>query len=83
MNDKCQCLADFLKTQREVISRHLEEHKYLRHITDKEQAVGTFIEDYGFLIREMYCTGICSKRNECDIALRLSKVGDLLKDHIK
>ena len=59
MDDKCQCLSDFMKAQREIISRHLDEHKWLRHIEDREEAVSTFINDYGFLIREMFCTKIC------------------------
>jgi hypothetical protein len=81
--EKCDCLADFMKAQRDIISRHLDEHRYLRHIDDKEQAVSTFVEDYGFLIREMYCTGICSKRTECQIANQLSASGDLLRNHIR
>ena len=81
--DQCQCLSDFMRAQREIISRHLDEHKYLRHIIDREEAVGTFVEDYGWLIRELYCTKICSKRDGCKIANQLSASGDLLKDHLK
>lgn len=72
-----------MQTQIEVINRHLDEHKYLRHIEDKNEALGSFIKDYGFLIREMYCTKICEQRNNCIIADHLSSSGDLLSDHIK
>ena len=51
MDNECQCLSDFMKAQREIISRHLDEHKWLRHIEDREEAVSTFINDYGFLQR--------------------------------
>jgi hypothetical protein len=81
--EKCDCLADFMKAQRDIISRHLDEHKYLRHINDREEAVGTFIEDYGWLMREMYCTRICNKRDTCSVALELSSSGDLLRNHTK
>ena len=81
--EKCDCLADFMKAQRDIISRHLEEHKYLRHIADREEAVSTFIKDYGWLMREMYCTKICSKKDNCPVALELSASGDLLRNHVK
>lgn len=71
-----------MKTQIEVIGRHLDEHKYLRHIEDKDEAVRSFIEDYGWVIRELYCTKICDKRDECEIAAHLSSSGDLLKDKL-
>ena len=72
-----------MKTQLEVIGRHLEEHKYLRRIKDRNEALDSFIKDYGWLIRELYCTKICDKRNGCEISSQLSSSGDLLKDHLK
>ena len=81
--NECQCLVDFLKAQRDIISRHLDEHKWLRHIEDKNEAASSFINDYGWLMRELYCTRICEKREGCEIANQLSQSGDLLKNHIK
>lgn len=78
----CQHLTDFMKTQLEVIGRHLDEHKYLRQIADRNEALDSFIRDYGWLIREMYCTKICQLREGCQIAAHLSQSGDLLKDHL-
>ncbi len=78
----CQRLPQFMKAQAKVIHRHLEEHKYLRHIDDKNKAIQSFIEDYGWLIREMYCSSICDYRDKCPIAKVLMDRGDLLKDHI-
>ena len=72
-----------MKTQRDVISKHLDEHKYLRHITDKNEALSSFIEDYGWLMKEMFCTRICERHLTCEIAIHLSSSGDLLKNHIK
>jgi len=79
----CQHLSEFMKTQIDVIQKHLDEHKYLRKINDKDEAISSFIHDYGWLIRELYCSRICSKKSECDIAEELIKTGDLLKNHIK
>jgi len=67
-----------MKTQMDVVKKHLDEHKYLRKISDKEEALDSFISDYGWLIRELYCTKICDKRDECEIATDLSGSGDLL-----
>ena len=72
-----------MKAQRDIISRHLDEHKYLRHMSDREEALSSFIGDYGWLIREIYCTGICSKRGDCEIATQLSASGDLLRNHVR
>lgn len=81
MNNKCECLSDFMKAQLDIVSKHIEEHKYLRSMGDKDEALQSFIKDYGWLIRELYCTRICEKRTECEIALQLSSSGDLLRNH--
>ena len=79
----CQHLKDFMKAQLEVIGRHLDEHKYLRHMEDKNEALASFINDYGWIIREIYCTHVCELRDSCDIATELSRSGDLLSSHTK
>jgi hypothetical protein len=79
----CKHLKDFMQTQCEVIRRHLDEHKYLRKIGDTNVAVDSFIKDYGWLIRELYCTRICEIRKGCEIAMQLSSSGDLLRNHVK
>ena len=79
----CKQLSAFMKTQIEVIRKHLGEHMYLRKISDREKARETFIADYGWLIRELYCTRICEARENCEIASELSASGDLLSKHIK
>ena len=71
-----------MKTQTDVIEKHLGEHKWLRKIKDDNEAVSSFVDDYGWLIREMYCTHICDEREDCQIADKLKKDGDLLRDHL-
>ena len=60
----CLHLAAFMKTQKDVIQKHLDEHKFLRQIQTSEEALESFIHDYGWLIRELYCTRICEYRNQ-------------------
>lgn len=80
---KCKDLSKFMKTQCDIVKKHLDEHKYLRKIENKEEALESFIQDYGWLIRELYCTKICENREECEIAEDLDKTGDLLSKKIK
>jgi hypothetical protein len=68
MNSACEQLADLLKIQEVIIRRHIDVHKWLRHIPDQEQGMIDFIETYGWLLREMYCGHVCSKRIGCSIA---------------
>jgi hypothetical protein len=82
MSDKCEDLMAFMKTQMDVIQKHLDEHKYLRQMENKDEALQSFISDYGWLIRELYCTRICEKREGCTIAAELSSSGDLLSKRI-
>jgi hypothetical protein len=79
----CQCMPSLMKAQIEVARKHLDEHMYLRKMENKEEAMATFIQDYGWIMREMYCTRICEKKEECEIADKLKIEGDLLKHHIK
>jgi len=51
-----------MRIQYEIIRRHLDEHKYLRKIQSRDEAVESFINDYGWLVRELYCTQICEMR---------------------
>ena len=72
-----------MRTQCDVVKKHLDEHKYLRKIEDKEEALDSFINDYGWLIRELYCTRICEHSENCEIAEDLKQTGDLLSKRIK
>ena len=81
--DSCQHLSEFMRTQMDIVKKHLDEHKYLRKISDRNIALESFISDYGWLVREFYCTRICEEKCSCNIATELSRSGDLLKNHLK
>jgi hypothetical protein len=72
-----------MKAQLEIVKKHLDEHKYLRKIEDKNIALESFIADFGWLIRELYCAHICENRDNCEIATEMSSSGDLLSKKIK
>jgi hypothetical protein len=76
----CRHLSDFMKTEMNVIQKHLDEHSYLRHIENKNDALASFINDYGWLMRELYCTKICADCRSCDVAAELDRSGDLLRN---
>lgn len=80
---ECKQLSAFMKTQLDIVRKHIDEHKYLRKIEDKNEAVQSFVSDYGWLMREMYCTRICDLRDGCSISADLSASGDLLSKKIK
>lgn len=63
--ERCEHLREFLDLELDVIKRHLDEHKWFRHITDENDGVKDFIESYGWLIREIYCVAICVDRDIC------------------
>ena len=80
---ECKQLFKFIKTQCEIVKKHIDEHKYLRKIDDKNEALESFIFDYGWLIREIYCTTVCENRENCQIADDLKESGDLLSKRVK
>lgn len=82
-SEVCNQLSGFMKTQIDVIKKHLDEHRYLRKIGDKNEAMESFIHDYGWLIRELYCTRICDTRCSCSISSELNVNGDLLRNRVK
>ncbi len=82
-NQSCRELSKFMRIQLDVVKKHLDEHRYLRKIEDKDIALESFISDYGWLIRELYCTRICELRDGCEIATELSSSGDLLSKRMK
>ena len=82
MQTECQRLSDFMKVQMDIIRKHLDEHKYLRKIEKTDDALHSFIHDYGWVIRELYCSHICSDKLECKIAIDIRKEGDLLRNHL-
>jgi hypothetical protein len=64
----CIRLQDILEAQIEIIERHVDRHKWFHLIADKDPAIADFIEKYGFIMREFYCSRVCKDRFECELA---------------
>jgi hypothetical protein len=65
--DFCDRVKDLLQVESRVIKRHIDRHKWFQHIRDKNEAVKDFIEKYGWLMREVYCENMCSKKDTCKV----------------
>lgn len=63
----CKHLEDLLKAEIPLIKRHLEKHKWYKHIENSEEATADFIKNYGFIMREMYCSNICINKDGCEL----------------
>ena len=79
----CNHLSEFVQTETDIIRKHLDEHSYLRNIGEKTAALASFINDYGWLMRELYCTRICQDSSTCAIAHKLEQNGDLLRNRAR
>lgn len=67
----CHCihLADFLRVERAIIEKHIDMHKWCREIPDVNEGVADFIDEFGWLMREMYCGHVCEHRCDCQIGV--------------
>lgn len=79
LENRCTHLKGLLATEMAIIQKHLDEHIFLRHLDDRTEAMESFIQDYGWLMRELYCSQICQKRESCAIAKEMQCEGDLLR----
>jgi hypothetical protein len=68
MLNECNRIKDILKAQIDIIERHIDQHKWFHQIEDRDEAIRDFIEKYGFIMREFYCSRICDDRFNCAIA---------------
>jgi hypothetical protein len=70
MTKECIHLQEILDAQRDIIERHIDQHKWFNKIGNRDQAACDFIEKYGFIMREFYCSRICKERFACEPAQR-------------
>ena len=68
MQNECSKLKEILEAQVDIIERHVDDHKWFQMIVDRNEAVRDFIEKYGFIMREFYCSRICEERFVCLLA---------------
>jgi hypothetical protein len=59
----CPYFSIFIDEQKELLKRHLENHKWLNGIGDTSQATNDFLNRYQEVIFEMFCDVICPIEN--------------------
>lgn len=75
-SDSCVCVKESNRFTVEVIKRHIDTHKFQRHIKDPNEGIGDFIKLYQWAVGQVYCSGICMNRGICGIRERRGAVTD-------
>ena len=73
----CKHLRELADSQLAIIERHVDRHKWFRHIENREEAMLDFVEKFGWIMREFHCTQVCTDRSECEQPSRLAGDGRL------
>ena len=60
-------LIKLLDVEKKIIERHVDEHKWLNHIADPTVGMIDFIKKFGWIMREVYCEGVCDRKEDCEI----------------
>ncbi len=68
MHEECTRMRDLLVVQKQIIERHIDEHKWFQHIPEKDEAISDFLQKFGWIMRELICGYICPERFNCKIA---------------
>jgi hypothetical protein len=64
----CKHLQEILEAQKDIIERHIDQHKWFMQTGNRNAAICDFVEKYGFIMREFYCSRVCVSRFECELA---------------
>ena len=57
--EMCEHFRVFFNASKEIIRRHLNNNKWYNHIVELDAAVANFAEEYGEILREIYCDVAC------------------------
>ena len=63
-NEVCPIVKQFNQVQAEIMQKHLEKHKYYRHIKDEIEAFLDFNKEFAPIEREVVC-GVCIHHKNC------------------
>ena len=63
----CIHLADLLGRLGKITEVHINEHKWFRGIGSPEDAIGDFVDKFGWVARDMYCGGLCPDEKTCEM----------------
>jgi hypothetical protein len=84
MHEHCTRVGDLVRAELSVIMSHIEKHKWFRHIEDDNEALKSFNDEFGPLLRDMFCRFACEDRHDCKLMLKgLQGAKDDLPDELK
>ncbi len=63
--EKCVKLRVLNAAEINVIKRHVSRHKWFRHIPTETEAISSFLDEFGPIMREMFCES-CGFYKECE-----------------
>lgn len=82
MHEHCTRVSDLTKAEMDVILNHIDNHKWYRMIQDDNEALKSFNDEFGPLLRDMYCRHACQDREECQLILKNKKISNFnLQSH--
>lgn len=62
---QCKHVKDINSAQIRLIRKHLEKHKWYRHLPDDDTAALSFVNEYATLMRDSYCGRECEEWKTC------------------
>lgn len=71
-NEVCPIAEKFNKVQAEIMQKHLEKHKWYRHIKNDLEAFLDFNKEFAPIEREVVC-GVCIHHNNCLVEMEVVK----------
>ena len=69
MHEDCTRVGELTKAEVNIILSHLERHKWFRHIENEDEAIISFNDEFGPILRDMYCRFACPDRADCKLML--------------
>ena len=62
--EECKHLEALAVVQTRVIKRHIQKHMYYKGMDNPNQAIADFIENYLWIVREVFCD-LCYDSKRC------------------
>lgn len=63
----CTNLKNLLFVERQVIEDNIDYHAWCNKIEDKTLAKVDFIDKYGWIMKTVYCKGVCPHSATCEL----------------
>jgi len=69
----CSNIKRILKVERAIIEDHIDKHKWCKRIKDSDEAIIDFVQEFAWLMREIYCGAVCLDRDNCEASSELRR----------